>query len=231
MTLLAVAGWDRLTGTQVALAGSTVAFVTAFVSLIVGQVNERRRARQALNVERLRIDASREVEDRRIAAGAEADTRRWVRDELKAGLATVFAGVDALLDVWEHAALARDIWLDGLRADHPDPPSPATHELERAATDAWDFACHRWEQLDATLTGLGLVGSASLVEAANDLDRSFESLRHHLRPPSPVDDNARVFRDDANIVRSARWVLVEAARQELGLGRLEPGLPGGLGGA
>jgi hypothetical protein len=213
----------HLTGTQVGIAGAGVAFFTALASLIVGQKNETRRARQALHIEELRIAASREVEERRIAAAAEADTRRWVRDELKAGLAFVFAGVDDLLEEWERAAIARDRWLaESSRDGSSSADSSVTVEFERAAVAAWERGNHDWERLDATLTGVALVGSPALVEAAMDLHKSFDSLRHHLRPPSPTSDNVATYRNDATLVSTARWRLVEVARTEFGLKDLAP---------
>ena len=81
------------TSTEVALVGSGLVFATALMSLMLGQLNQRRQSRSALAAEKLRIEASREIEERRISAAAEAETRRWLRNELREGLARVLAGV------------------------------------------------------------------------------------------------------------------------------------------
>ena len=186
----------HLTGTEVATGAATLAFLGSMVSV---KVNSRT-AKQL----------------HQLSAGRE--DQRWARQEIRPLLSRLLASADALVLAWRDQAYARADWLRCLTANRE------SNETERALQESirlWELAAREDEKLGLLMAEFEVSASSLLVKAALELHLSFQSMRHHQRGASPIDDPVQTHDYDSNEVLAARSKLVGAARAELGLDSLD----------
>jgi hypothetical protein len=182
----------HLTGTEVATGAATLAFLGSMVSV---KVNSRT-AKQL----------------HQLSAGREE--QRWARQEIRPLLSRLLASADTLVWAWRDQAYARAEWLRWLTANRD---SNETKNALQESIRLWEVAAQEDGKLGLLTAEFEVSASSILVKAALELHLSFQSMRHHQRGASPIDDPVETNDHDSNEVFAARSKLVGAARAELGL--------------